>query len=174
MPLNKILLAAVLSAAPVASFANDWTGAYVGGQIGISEIDVDGLEVDGDGPSYGVFAGYNIQNGALVFGGEVDYDVTEYDIADGAVEVDSTTRLKARVGTELGGGLAYGTIGSVWATSPELGDDNGFLFGFGYDLPVANNITVGGEVLQHQFEDYNDSGADVGVTTAKVRVAFNF
>ncbi|MEM9788566.1 MAG: outer membrane beta-barrel protein [Pseudomonadota bacterium] len=176
MTLEKILLVSALMISPAAVFAADWTGAYAGVQLGTSEIDVDGaLEVDGAGPSFGIFAGYNFQNGALVFGGEVDYDVTEYDIADGAAEVDSTTRLKARLGTELGGGLASGTIGAVWATSPDfIGDGEGYLFGFGYDLPVADNIIVGGEVLQHEFEDYNDTGADVGVTTVKARVAFNF
>jgi hypothetical protein len=55
-----------------------------------------------------------------------------------------------------------------------LGDDNGYLIGVGYDLPVSANMTIGAEVLSHQFEDYNDSGLDVGVTTFKARVAFNF
>jgi hypothetical protein len=175
MTLKNVFIAAALVAVPAASFANDWTGAYAGAQLGASEIDVDGLEVDGDGPSYGVFAGYNVQNGAVVYGGEFDYDSTEYEVADGAVEVDSTMRLKARIGTELGGGLVYGTAGVVWATSPDIGDDNGYLFGVGYDFPVAENITIGGEILQHQFEDYNDlSGVDIGVTTVKARVAFNF
>lgn len=174
MTLKNILIAATFAAVPAASFANDWTGPYAGAQFGASEIDVDPAPLDGDGPSYGVFAGYNMASGAVVYGAEIDYDVTEYDIGDGAVEVDSTTRLKARVGTELGGGLAYGTAGVVWATSPELGDDNGYLIGLGYDFPVGNGITIGGEILQHEFEDYNDSGLDVGVTTVKARVAFNF
>ncbi len=175
MKLNSMILASVLAAAPAMTFAQDWTGPYAGFQIGGSDIDVDdGLEVDGDGPSYGIFAGYNVQAGTLVYGGELDYDVTEYDIANGTAEVDSTTRLKGRVGTELGGGLAYGTAGIVWATSPELGDDNGYLFGVGYDLPVTPNMTFGAEVLQHQFEDYNDLGLDVGVTTVKARVSFSF
>lgn len=174
--MKNILLGAALAVAPVFGHAADWTGPYAGAQLGTAEIDVDeALEVDGDGPSFGVFAGYNFQNGAVVFGGEIDYDVTEYDIADGAAEVESTTRVKARVGTELGGGLAYGTVGAVWATSPDfIGDGEGYLFGVGYDLPVADNILVGAEILQHEFDDYNDTGADVGVTTVKARVAFNF
>jgi opacity protein-like surface antigen len=175
MKLNTVIIAAALVAAPAATFAQDWTGPYAGFQIGTAEIDVDGAaELSGDGESYGIFAGYNIQNGAVVYGGEFDYDVTEYDIADGAAEVDSTTRLKARVGTELGGGLAYGTAGMVWATSPELGDDSGYLFGIGYDFPVSANMTVGAEVLNHQFDDYNDSDLDVDVTTIKARVSFSF
>ena len=176
MTIKNAVLASVLIIAPASAFAGDWTGPYAGVQIGTAEIDVDGaLEVDGDGPSFGSFAGYNFQSGPVIFGGEVDYDVTEYDIGDGAAEVDSTTRVKARVGTELGGGLAYGTVGAVWATSPDfIGDGEGYLFGLGYDLPVADNVIVGGEILQHQFDDYNDTGADVGVTTLKARVAYSF
>lgn len=167
-------ITALLVTAPAASFAQDWTGPYAGIQAGTATIDVDNLEVEGDGPSLGFFAGYNMQQGNVVYGGEFDYDATEYDIADGVAEVDSTARLKARVGVPVGLGLAYGTAGIVWATSPELGDDNGYLYGIGYDMPVADNILIGAEVLGHEFDDYNDSGADVGVTTVKARVSFSF
>ena len=172
--LNSLILGTALIAAPVMTFAQDWTGPYAGIQIGTSDIDVDGAPLDGDGPSYGIFAGYNVQNGNLIYGGEIDYDTTEYDVGDGAVEVDSTTRLKARVGTELGGGLAYGTAGVVWATSPEIGDDNGYLFGAGYDFPVTENMTLGAEILQHQFDEYDGGDLDIGVTTIKARVSFSF
>ena len=176
MKLNTLAITAFFAVAPAATFAQDWSGAYAGFQIGGSQIDVDGAGpgVDGDGPSYGLFAGLNMQSGNIVYGAEIDYDTTEYDIDEASVEVDSTTRIKGRIGTEVGGGLAYGTAGAVWATSPELGDGNGYLFGFGYDLAVTTNMTVGAEVLQHEFDDYNDTGLDVGVTTFKARVAFNF
>lgn len=174
MTLKNFLIAAVLSAVPVGAFAQDWTGPYAGFQIGGSDIDVDGAPLEGDGPSYGVFAGYNVQSGALVYGGEFDYDTTEYDIGNGAEEIDSTTRLKARIGTDLGGGLAYGTAGAVWATSPGLGDDNGYFVGLGYDAQVSSSMVLGAELLYHDFNDYNDTGLDVGVTTFKARIAFNF
>lgn len=70
--------------------------------------------------------------------------------------------------------MAYGTAGIVWATSPELGDDNGILFGAGYDFAVTENLSIGGEILQHQFDDYDGSGLDVGVTTLKARFTFSF
>lgn len=174
MKLTSLVIASTLALAPVAASAQDRTGPYAGFQFGGSDIDVDGAPLNGDGGSFGLFAGYNVQNGNVVYGGEIDYDSTEYDIGDGAVEVDSTTRLKARVGTDVGGGLAYGTAGVVWATSPELNDDNGFLYGVGYDYPVTTNMTLGAELLQHEFDDYDDTGLDVSVTTFKARVAFSF
>lgn len=168
------MLAAALLVAPGATLAQD-AGIYAGIQAGNAEIDVDGgLEVDGDGTSFGAFVGYMVENGGLVYGGELDYDTTEYDIADGTASVDSTTRLKGRVGVASGPGLLYGTAGLVWATSPELGDDNGIFYGAGYDFPVTTNIDLGVEVLGHEFDDYNDSGLDVGVTTVKARLTFNF
>ncbi|MEO1640327.1 MAG: outer membrane beta-barrel protein [Pseudomonadota bacterium] len=171
---SSLLFAAVIAAVPAFSFAQDFAGPYAGFQIGTSDIDVDGAPLDGDGPSYGLFAGFNVQNGGVVYGAEIDYDTTEYDIGDGTAEVDSTTRLKGRVGSVLGGGMAYGTAGVVWATSPGLGDDNGGFVGAGYDFPVTDDLDIGFEVLQHQFEDYNDSGLDVGVTTLKLRASFSF
>lgn len=175
MTMKNILLAGALITAPGATFANDWAGPYAGIQAGSAEIDTDeAAELDGDGTSLGIFAGYLFTDGNIVYGVEVDYDETDYEIADGAQEVDSTARIKARVGTELGGGLAYGTAGFVNATSPGLGDDTGYLFGIGYDFPVTDNIDLGAELLGHEFEDYNDSGIDVGVTTLKARVVFNF
>lgn len=175
MNMKHLLIGAVLAAVPSVTFAQNWTGPYAGFQLGTAEIDVDGAaDLSGDGESYGIFAGYNVQNGGVVYGGEFDYDVTEYDIASGAEEIDSTTRLKGRIGADLGGGLAYGTAGIVWATSPGLGDDNGYFFGVGYDFPVAPNVAIGAEILNHQFDDYNDTDLDVDVTTIKARVAFSF
>ncbi|MDX8353009.1 outer membrane protein [Cognatiyoonia sp. IB215182] len=176
MTLKNILLASAIVTVPAAGFANDWNGPYAGIAAGSAEIDTDdGAELDGDGNSLGIFAGYLFNlGGGLVSGIEVDYDETEYDIGDGAVEVDSTGRIKGRLGTELGSGLVYGTLGFVSATSPELGDDTGYLVGIGYDFPITENIDLGAELLNHEFEDYNNSGIDVGVTTLKARIAFNF
>lgn len=174
MKLTQITLATLLTAAPAMVSAQDWSGIYAGVQAGISDIDVNDGALTGDGPSFGGFVGYNFDNGGIVYGVEVDYDGTNYDIGDGTAEVDSTTRLKGRVGADVGGGLLYGTAGAVWATSPGLGDDNGSFFGAGYDLPISDTMTVGGEILQHQFDNYNDTNLDVEVTTFKARVAFNF
>lgn len=175
MNMKHFLLAAVLTAVPAGAFAQDWTGPYAGVQVGGSNIDVDDTSpLTGNGPSYGLFAGYNMQNGAMVFGGEIDYDVTEYDIGDGTAEIDSTTRLKGRIGTNVGPGLVYGTGGVVWATSPELGDDSGYFLGLGYEAKVTPNTVLGAELLQHEFDNYNDGGLDVSVTTLKARLAFSF
>ena len=73
---------AVVDVVPVAAAGTDWGGFYLGATYGIglggdmvydtngSLIEYDDLEPGG---SYGAFAGYNVQNNNLVFGGEIAY-----------------------------------------------------------------------------------------------------
>jgi outer membrane immunogenic protein len=39
---------------------------------------------------------------------------------------------------------------------------------------VNDRWTVGGEVLQHEFDDFDGSGIDVEATTVKAKVALQF
>ncbi len=153
--------------------AQDWSGGYAGLQFGGSDIDTS-IAAPGDGGSVGGFAGYNFQSGSLVYGVELDFDKTDYDIGPGAAMVDDTLRVKGRLGTEVGNGLLYGTAGVVRASTDVLGTDTGLLFGIGYELPVAKGTVVGAEVLRHDFNDFDGSGIDVDVTTYKLRVGFRF
>ena len=41
-----------------------------------------------------------------------------------------------------------------------------------YDL--GNRWTVGGEVLQHRFSDFDGAGIDLDATTVTARVGFRF
>lgn len=190
MTLNKILSVAALALAPALANAQDWTGSYAGLSAGSSDITatvkpLDNLELDGDGGSTGLFAGYNVQRGSLVYGVEFDFDATNYNVSD-LVLVESTSRLKARIGTPVANGLAYGVAGIVGASTnsvlpddPSLAPVNGFavedgvgyLVGAGYDMKFGNNLIAGAEVLYHEFDD---DALNVEVTTLRLRVGFNF
>lgn len=186
MTFNKFLVVSALVLAPAIASAQDWTGAYGGITVGTADIDATvkvtdpQLELQGEGSSAGIFAGYNYQVGNVVYGGEFDLDATDYSIEDGLVRVDSTVRLKARVGTPVGNGLAYGVVGAVGATSNSvvapLGDfavedGIGALYGAGYDLKISENVLIGSELLFHDFED---DVLQVDVTTLRLRVGFAF
>jgi len=173
MKIYTFLLAAGLSFSAHVATANDWSGFYGGLQIGGSDIDTS-IGAPGDGTSIGAFAGYNVQNGPLVYGAELDFDSTDYDIGPGAVMIDTTARLKGRIGTEVGKGLLYGTAGVVRASTDVLGNDTGYFYGAGYELQLGNGATAGLEVLQHEFDDFNSSGIGVDVLTYKVRIGFKF
>lgn len=196
MTVNKVLIAAALALAPMAVSAQDWTGAYAGFAIGGSDINaevkpLENLPLEGDGGSTGIFAGYNYQMGNVVYGVEFDFDATNYRVgeevlgSEGAVLVESTARLKGRIGAPIGdNGLAYGVVGVVGASTnsvipeavPVVGgfaveDGVGYLFGVGYDMKFGNNLLAGAEVLYHEFDDDN---LNVDVTTFRFRVGYTF
>ncbi|MFQ1700902.1 outer membrane protein [Loktanella agnita] len=162
--------------APV-MMGSDWTGFYAGGQLGYGQVESDALTEDGEDLTYGAHAGYMHDFGAWVVGGELDIDGSE--IEQDGVEVDSVARAKLKVGYDAGNWLPYATAGVAQLnTSSDVdafdGDDTGNFAGLGVEYRVSNSMRVGAEVLQHQFDDYNDSGEDIDATTAAARVTFQF
>lgn len=164
-------------AAPVvfAPATRNWTGPYVGAQLGYGEIDVSGGTAnDRDGVLGGVHAGYDYDFGNFVLGVVGDYNFADADIADGT----SMARLRARAGAKVGtSGLLYGTGGAAFATA-EIGgvdySDTGYVIGVGYEHMVTDNVSVGGEVLYHQVDDFDNTGLDVNGTSVQAKVSFRF
>ena len=173
----------VVAPAPV----SDWTGFYAGAQL---ETILDG-EASGvglaefDGTLYGLFAGYRYDFGTFVLGGEVDYvvgsgDFTSITPAAPTFDVDynSLVRVGAEFGYDAGNVLPYATVGFA---SIELGlpantsDGTGYFYGVGLDFRVSDQIVIGGELLQHEFDDYNDiDGETLDALTFGLNVAFTF
>jgi opacity protein-like surface antigen len=169
---------ATLTEQSVSTMGNgDWTGLYGGVSLGYG--DVTGSTVLGDdinGTTYGVFAGYQRDLGSVVFGGELEWSGTEWTDDTIGLDVDSVARAKVRVGYDAGAFLPYATIGAASvATSGAVDDDDtGMFFGAGVDYSLGNGIVLGAEVLQHEFNDYADTGIDVSATTITARVAYSF
>lgn len=165
--------------APV-SFGGDWTGFYAGGSLGYADVGDDAATFGNDfnGLTYGVHAGYDYDFGTFVLGGEVE--LSGFDVADNntATEVDSVARLKLRAGYDGGDFMPYLAAGAaqLQTSGAPLGgvDDTGYFYGAGLDYRVTDRIRVGGELLQHQFDDYAGSTLDVDAVTAGVRVSFEF
>ena len=157
----------------------DWTGFYAGGQIGYGQLDSDAIN-DSDDPSgaiYGVHAGYNYDFGSLVLGGELDFDGTSIEADDPATEVESVARAKVKLGYDAGVFMPYATAGVARVqTSDALdGETDGSFAGLGLSYLLSDTLIVGGEVLQHQFEDFADNdGVDVDATTLSLRASFRF
>ncbi len=164
--------------APV-MMGNDWTGFYVGGQLGYGQLDanIDTTPTDPDGALYGVHAGYNYDFGSIVLGGEVDYDLTDISLDTPNSDVDGVLRAKAKLGYDAGAFMPYITAGYAQAqTSDDLdGETDGTFAGLGLSYMMSDSIILGGEVLQHQFEDVADNaGVDVDATTLTLRASFKF
>ena len=156
-----------------ARVTGDWTGVYGGVELGYADVSTSGAaSVDGDGAIGGLVLGYDYDFGDWVVGAGLDYDWTDVEL--GGVKADNLARLKVRVGYDFGNGLLYGTAGAAKAFTDVAGDDTGYFAGIGYEHKLTEKVTVGGEVLYHQFDDFNGSGVDAEATTAQVKVNYRF
>ncbi|WP_298857122.1 porin [uncultured Sulfitobacter sp.] len=149
----------------------DWTGAYGGLNLGYGDVDGTG-EADGDDTTYGLHVGYDYDFGRYVIGGELEYDKADIDL-DGAANTDSVTRLKLRGGYDFGRTLLYATAGAA-KLQTSIGDDTGEFIGVGMAYQVTDRFTVGGELLEHRFDDIGGTGVDADATTFNLRGSFRF
>lgn len=159
--------------APTISASPDWTGAYIGAQIGYADVGTSVAGVEGDGVIGGLVAGYDFDLGNWVAGVGIDYDWADVDLA-GAATVENVLRVKARGGYKMGDGLLYATAGYANAYTDTLGNSDGYFVGAGYEHRVTSSFNLGGEVLYHEFADFNGSGIDVDATTVQLRGTFRF
>ncbi|WP_099867865.1 outer membrane protein [Pararhizobium haloflavum] len=168
-------------AAPMVEPESNWTGPYIGGQVGYGFVDPDLPGVDGEGIVGGVHAGYNYDLGGFVVGGEVDYDFADLEVEDDVLgdvgQIDGIARAKAKAGVDLGRVLPYVTAGGAYAHGDLAGedvDDFGFLVGGGVDVAATDNIIVGAEYLYHNFNSFDDTDVDVDVHTVRAKASFKF
>jgi outer membrane immunogenic protein len=186
--------APVIAPAPVTpvSTGSDWTGFYVGGQLGFGNLSIDDNDDatddgDFDGALYGVHAGYMRDFGRLVLGAEIDWDATNIGIdsagVEDAVDLDSVARAKLRLGYDAGRFLPYVTAGyaramlssDIDAIDAGLDDSyDGHFYGIGAAYQVNDRFSVGAEVLRHNFEDTPVADFDTDVTTASIRASWRF
>jgi opacity protein-like surface antigen len=164
----------IAAPAPVAPATPNWTGFYAGGQLGWAWVDTDIAGVDGDDVIGGIVAGYDYDLGDWVVGGGIDYDFADIGLSGTTASVEEVFRAKLRGGYKIGQGLLYGTGGYAWADTNNIGDDDGWFIGGGYEHRVTDNVSVGGEVLYHQFDNFGTVNTDVDATTAQVRVTYRF
>ena len=151
----------------------DWTGFYVGGQLGYLNLNTN-LTGSNDEFIGGIFAGYDYDLGDWVIGAGLDNDFASADIDGTPVELENVFRVRGRLGYKIGEGLLYGTAGYAVADTNILGSDDGYFIGAGYEHFVTQNVTIGGEILYHDFNNFNSSGIDVEATTVQVRATFRF
>jgi outer membrane immunogenic protein len=163
--------------APVTVASADWSGFYAGAQLGYGDADSNGAGLDGNGFLGGIHGGYRWDFGQVVVGTELDYDTVDIGLGRDAGSLDDVTRIKLMGGADLGNSLIYATTGAAYATatvgSQSLSDD-GWFYGAGMTYAINDQWTVGGELLQHNFDNFDGSGVDFDALTATARVAIRF
>lgn len=185
---NSTVTLAVLL--PASAFA-DWTGGYAGLGVGTTvkselSFDLDGetasIDLDGD-PMLDVFAGYQVQNGNLVFGGEFAISnganfKGNFDGTDGNIDFQIID-IKGRAGFAVDDVLVYGvaSLSLFEATNTafdteESGD--GFSLGLGADYMISDQFTVGAEYLARRATADDELETDVDFDTLTLRAALNF
>jgi outer membrane immunogenic protein len=170
---------AVVPAAPAPIAGTDWTGFYAGGQIEYGDVGVSGAATDdGTGALGGIFAGYRYDFGSYVIGAELDHNLADIDLPAVVGTIDSVTRLGVEAGFDAGPALIYATGGAAWANVGDTGgadlSDDGYFYGVGFDYAVTDRMTVGAELLQHEFDNFDGTGLDVDALTFGVNAALRF
>lgn len=189
----------VVAPAAVMDANFDWTGFYVGafGGAGFGknnallspDYDGDGVfevreNIDNialEGGFFGVDAGYNWQQGQIVYGLEADFSVTNINGADDdenpvfnngvAVDYETFSTVRGRVGIAADRLLGYATAGVAYATGHDTYtfsdldtgftadpvtndfDQFGFVIGAGAEYALTDNISVKAEYLFANFGD---------------------
>ena len=169
-------------APPPPPVSADWTGPYIGAQVGSATATIVDADEDYSGTIYGVHAGYLYDFGSIVAGAELDYDLTNISepiavVGAGTIdlEVDYVARAKLRVGFDAGAVMPYlvGGVAQMQVTTVDEVSDTGTFFGAGLDYQLNPSVRIGAEFLQHQFEEFDD-GSDIDVTTIALRASYTF
>ncbi len=168
-----LLMAVALPAGHALAQSTDWTGAYAGEELGFADVDAGLIGGGGDGIIGGLVGGYDWDLGTWVLGIGADYDFANISLGT-AADLEEVWRIRVRGGYKIGQGLAYGTAGYASADTDTLGDDDGYFIGAGYEHRLAPNFSLSGEVLYHEFNDFNATTTDIDTTTVQVRGTFRF
>ena len=190
----KTILATLLATTFIAGTAvaeTDWSGVYAGAAASSNSGNMD---YDNNGnvtayamstsPLYGAFAGYNMQNGAMVYGVELAYSVGELSF-DGYPDdfINSFFDAKVRVGYAAGQALIYavagGTAGQyIEEEDPYFIDFTGINYGVGVDYKINDKMFAGIEYLMRdvggEYRDYPLERGDFQTQSIQARIGYKF
>jgi outer membrane immunogenic protein len=165
----------VVEPAPLPRPGADWTGASVGVQLGYGDVSTTGPALSGEDILLGLRAYYDYDFGDVILGGGLQYDTTDIDLG-GVATLDAVTRAGLRGGIDLSDDWIYGTAGWARATTSGggVGDSDGWFAGLGYEMLVTQTVSLGAELLYHEFDSFDLGGLAADATTAAVAVNFRF
>ncbi|MBI6629914.1 outer membrane protein [Pontibaca salina] len=172
----KKLIVAAASAGMIASTialpatAQDGSGLYFG--LGLGWTDVDGPGGD-NGATYGAHIGYDLDFGQFVVGGELEYERTDIGLLGSAGDIDNIGRVKVKGGYDFGPFMGYAVLGRA-RMKTSFGNDNGNIYGLGMSYAVNDRVSLGGELLRHDFNNFAGTTTDYDADSLTFRASFRF
>jgi len=159
-----------------------WDGPYIGAAFNQGSGDQEYCPCPG--PTYtltgdmaGLFAGYNLSSGALVYGAEIEASFGSiYEDGFPGYEFTNMIDLKGRVGYDLGTALVYGTLGystADWSEKGTHSSTSGMLYGIGVDFRIGQRSALG---IEMSSRDMTNATEDFTATvdTLSFRAAMGF
>ncbi len=169
--------------APVYDWTGPYAGVYGGGLWGEQTATPPGATDTFDfATSYGGFAGYNVQSGSIVYGGEIAAGFYNgAPTGSPTDEFDYIGDAKLRLGYAMDNVLLYGFGGASTAhySDPGAPDDWqlwGANFGAGVEFGVSENVVIGGEYIGRYLtgEDSGGTSYDNWLHGAQARISIRF
>ena len=162
-------------APPVAEIApeviSNWAGPYLGLQAGygFGEVEVPGPDIDTDGFTGGVLAGWQAQSGSIVYGVEADVNYNRSQGGNGVIGTNARVdgSLRARLGYAVNDRiLLYATAGGAAESrrvSAGGGSDRntglGWTAGAGVDAKLTDQVFGR---LEYRYADYGSDRYNTG------------
>lgn len=162
---------------PGVAAAQSFGGPSVGLQLSYGDASTDGPALEGDDALFGLRAYYDWDQGTYIAGVGLQYDATDLALGGGVAEIDDVLRLAGRIGAQSGQNWYYATAGYARASTSgpaAAGDSDGFFIGAGYEVFVSDQVTLGSELLYHEFSDFDIPTLEADVWTLGFSVNFRF
>lgn len=163
----------------------NWSGVYVGGNIGYQWGDVTNNGANPYGILGGVQAGYNWQSGAFVFGGETDIQASDAHDTFASWKFSNPWfgTLRGRAGYAFENILFYGTLGLAYGDLDvdfgglsESKTHIGWTGGLGLEYGFSPNWSAKVEYIYMDLgnSNYSLTGVGNGFQTNMLRIGLNY
>jgi outer membrane immunogenic protein len=163
----------------------NWAGAYAGVNAGYEWGNVTNNPTSPSGLTGGLQAGYNVQNGQFVFGGETDVQISGADDTFAPYKFSNPWfgTLRGRAGFAVNNLLFYGTLGLAYGDLTgeisSLSEDKthiGWAGGLGMEVGFTPNWSAKVEYLYMDLasRSYSITGTDNGLQSNLLRFGVNY
>ena len=171
--------------APAPASVYNWSGAYVGLNLGYEWGKVSNSNTDPSGIFGGGQLGYQWQYNQFVFGAETDLQLSSADDTFAPYKFSNPWfgTLRARIGYAMNnilfyatGGLAYGDVKGEMNALTESKTEVGWTLGGGMEMGFTPNWSAKVEYLYMDLADrsYSITGVDNGFSSSLLRFGVNY